>query len=163
MVQEAFQAGLPAFSLRPGLVYAAESKAFRFLLARAARHRFYYVGDGQGFRSAVYIGDLAEAYALAIERPPVGEALNLVDDEPLRWRELAEVLLGEFGGGKANGVPAWIVSLFAGSALVEIMASSCRASNARAKERLGWQLKYASLRDGIGQVVRDYRESTDNR
>jgi nucleoside-diphosphate-sugar epimerase len=157
LAREAAEAGLPAFSLRPGLTYAAAGVFRDFFLAQAAKQKFNYIGTGAAFHSMVHLDDLVAAYALAVERPPIGEALNLTDNEPLRWREFADVLLAEFGGGKAKGAPPWLVSLFAGRPLVEMLTSSYRVRNARAKERLGWNPKHSSLRDGIRLVAAEYR------
>lgn len=157
MVADAFKAGLPAFSLRPGLVYAPSGVFRDFFLKPAASGRFSYIGSGSAYHSTVSVVDLAEAYCLAIEKPIPGQALNVVDDKPLRWVEFAELLLKGFGGGQAKRAPPWLVSIFAGQPLVEMLTASYRVRNNRIKEILGWQPQYATLADGLLPVIAEYR------
>jgi nucleoside-diphosphate-sugar epimerase len=156
MVADAFKAGLPAFSLRPGLV-CAPSGVFRdFFLKPAAGGRFSYIGSGTAYHSTVAVSDLAQAYCLAIEKPVPGQALNVVDDRPLRWAEFAELLLKGFGGGRAKSAPPWLVSFFAGQPLVEMLTASYRVRNDRIKEMLGWQPQYPTLAEGLLPIIADY-------
>jgi nucleoside-diphosphate-sugar epimerase len=156
MVADAFKAGLPAFSLRPGLVYAPSGVFRDFFLKPAAGGRFNYIGSGTAYHSTVSVGDLAQAYCLAIEKPIPGRTLNVVDDRPLRWTEFAAVLLKGFGGGRAKSAPPWLVSMFAGQPLVEMLTASYRVRNTRIKETLGWQPQYATLADGLLPIIADY-------
>jgi len=157
MVADAFKAGLPAFSLRPGLVYAPSGVFRDFFLKPAAGGRFSYIGSGTAYHSTVSVGDLAQAYCLAIEKPMPGQALNVVDDKPLRWVEFAELLLKGFGGGQAKGAPPWLVSIFAGHPLVEMLTASYRVKNSWIKEVLGWQPRYPTLADGLLPIIAEYR------
>jgi len=156
MVADAFKAGLPAFSLRPGLVYASSGVFRDFFLAPAASGRFGYIGNGAAYHSTVSVGDLAQAYCLAIEKPIPGQALNVVDDKPLRWVEFAELLLKGFGGGSAKGAPPWLASIFAGQPLVEMLTASYRVRNNRIKEMLGWEPQYPTLGDGLLPIIAEY-------
>jgi nucleoside-diphosphate-sugar epimerase len=157
MVADAFKAGLPAFSLRPGLVYAPSGVFRDFFLKPAARGQFSYIGSGTAYHSTVSVGDLAQAYCLAIENPIPGEVLNAVDDKPLRWLEFAELLLKGFGGGRAKPAPPWLVSIFAGQPLVEMLTASYRVRNDTIKKRLGWQPRYSTLADGLLPIIAEYK------
>jgi len=80
----------------------------------------------------------------------------VVDDAPMRVKQMAELLLAQFGGGKASGVPAWLVSLFAGRPLAEMLVGSYRVTNALAKKELNWQPAYRTLEQGLPYVVQEY-------
>ncbi len=80
-----------------------------------------------------------------------------MDDEPLRMRELATIFLDEFGGGEAGGMPAWVAALFMGRPMVETIAGSYRVRNMRAKGLLGWKPRYPTFREGIKEVVLEYK------
>lgn len=150
---DAASEGLPAFALRPGLVYAPHGAFAEFFLKPASKARFDRIGDGRAFHSTVHLHDLAQAFVAAIETPPVGKVLNIVDDAPYRWRELADLLLAAFGGGKARNAPPWLVSLAGGRALVEILTESYRVRNDRARQMLNWQPTFARLEDGLPSVI----------
>ncbi len=157
LVEEAHRQGLPAFALRPALPYGPSGTFANFFLAQAVKGKFKYIGSGENFQPTVFIEDLAEAYALAVERPPAGKVITIVDDEPLRMREVATILLDEFGGGKAKGMPVWVAALFMGRPIVETIAGSYRVRNMRAKGLLGWKPRYPTFREGIKEVVSEYK------
>lgn len=157
MAMEAFRSGLPAFCVRPGLVYGADGVFRDFFLAPASKGKLSYIGNGQAFHSTIFVGDLARAYALAIEQPPAGRALNMVDDLPLRWRELGRLLQAGFGGGEPKSAPTWLVSLFAGRPLVEMLTASYRVRNEKTKDALSWQPENPTLADGLAAVISNFR------
>jgi nucleoside-diphosphate-sugar epimerase len=149
---------IPVVVLRPGLPYAAAGGTFaNFFLANAVKRRFEIVGDGTNFFPCEHLDDLAEAYALAVERPPTGETIALVDDEPLTMNDFGDLLLSHFGGGKVRRAPGWFVGLFAGGPLARMLGESYRVKNTKAKTLLGWRPRYATIRDGLPTVVAQYR------
>jgi nucleoside-diphosphate-sugar epimerase len=95
--------GVPALSLRLGWVYAASGFFARLVLPRAAKGKFTYMGNGRNFMPMVSRADAVEAYVRALEDPPTKAVLNVVDDEPLRMREIGELLLREFADGRPRG------------------------------------------------------------
>lgn len=116
------------------------------------------MGSGQNFIPLVSLTDTVDAYVRAVEGPPVGKVLNIVDDEPLRMRELGTLLLNEFGGGEVSGLPVWLGAIFAGGPVAEAFSGSYRTKNARAKTILGWQPRYSSFRVGIKEIVAKYKK-----
>lgn len=157
LVAEACRHGLPGIALRLGWVYAPTGFFARTILPAAAKGSFKYIGNGNNFMSLISLADAVEAYVRALESPPAGEVLNVVDDEPLRMREIGTLLLDEFGGGKVSGVPVWLAAAFAGRPVAEAFSGSYRTRNARAKAKLSWKLRYPAFREGIGDVVAEYR------
>jgi nucleoside-diphosphate-sugar epimerase len=153
---EALQEGLPVCVLRPGLVYAPQGVFAEFFLAEAAKKKFNYIGQGNAFHSTVYVKDLANAYALAIEKASAGEIFNVVDDHPMRGTEFAKALLDGFNGGKAKGAPPWLVALFAGKPLVEMLTASYRVKNQKIRDYLGWRPSFSSLGDGLPEVISEF-------
>ena len=126
-------------------------------LKPASRGTFQYVGSGANYQPTVHIEDLANAYALALAKPPIGTIVNIVDDEPLPNRMLGELLLEAFGGGRAKSAPAWLVGMFAGVPLARMLTASYRARNTRARDLLGWVPRRPSARVGFPEVVALYR------
>ena len=156
LVLKAAQAGLPACALRPGFVYGADGSFAKFFLAEAAKGVYRYPGNGRNFISWVHADDMAQAYVAAAARPAIGKVVHLVDDMPLRMDDFAVKLLNGFGGGRPQRVPRFVVSLFAGGPLAEMLTGSYRVRNARAKQLLGWTPRYPNFDQGILDVVQEY-------
>jgi nucleoside-diphosphate-sugar epimerase len=156
---EVARRGLPALSLRLGWVYAASGFFARLVLPRAAKGKFTYMGDGRNFMPMVSRADAVDAYVRALDEPPVSAVLNVVDDEPLRMREIGELLLHEFGDGRPRGMPVGLGRIFAGGPIADAFSGSYRTRNAKAKDLLAWRPSYLSFRQGVKDVVADYRAS----
>jgi len=112
------------------------------------KRRFPIVGDGGGIWSFVHVNDAASATALALERGKRG-IYNIVDDEPAPIAEWLPSLAAAVGAKPPRRVPAWLGRLIAGEAALAIMTQSRGASNAKAKQELGWEPDYASWRRGF--------------
>lgn len=151
--------GVPAFSLRLGWVYAASGFFARLVLPRAAKGKFTYMGNGLNFMPTVSRADAVEAYVRALEEPRAGVVLNVVDDEPLRMREIGELLLREFGDGRPRGMPVGLARIVAGGPIAEAFSGSYRTRNAKAKDLLAWKPRYLSFREGVKDVIAQYRAS----
>ncbi len=158
MIAAAARDGLPAFSLRPGMVYGPGGTFGKFFLAVAAKGKYQYPGGGANYLPFVHIDDLARAYLLAVENPPTGQVVSVVDDEPITMRQMAVTLLDSFNGGKATSVPTWLVDLFAGKPLTEMLTGSYRVRNDKAKRLLGWEPEYKSFKEGIPDVINAYKQ-----
>lgn len=150
---------MSCLSLRLGWVYAASGFFARLVLPRAANGKFTYMGDGRNFIPMVSRADAVEAYVRALDEPTPGVVLNVVDDEPLRMREIGELLLHEFGDGRPRGMLAGLGRIFAGGPIAEAFSGSYRTRNAKAKDLLSWKPRYRSFREGVKDVVAEYRAS----
>lgn len=158
IMQCAAQSGVPAFSIRPGMVYGPTGTFGKFFLAVAEKGSYRYPGNGNNFLPFVHIDDLAQAYLLAAEKPPVGQFVSVVDDQPIQVHAMAKKMLSAFNGGKASSVPSWLVGLFAGAPLAEMLTGSYRIQNSKAKQLFGWEPRYKSFGDGIFSVIDDYKQ-----
>jgi nucleoside-diphosphate-sugar epimerase len=114
--------------------------------------KFPIVGDGGGVWSFCHIADAASATLAALERPAPGAILNICDDEPAPVREFLPVLAEVVGAKPPRHVPRWVARLM-GAHLVHMMCTARGASNARAKEILGWEPSVPSWRDGFAQLT----------
>jgi nucleoside-diphosphate-sugar epimerase len=162
LIKESAKEGVPSLCLRPGMVYGSTGTFGKYFLSPAEKGNYQYPGTGDNYLPFVHVNDLAEAYVMAAEDPPVGQVINIVDDEPIQVKMMAERLLDAFGGGKASSVPSWVVGLFAGDALAEMLTGSYRVQNGRAKDVLKWQPKYKSFVEGLPDVVVEYRNLQTN-
>ena len=132
-------------ALRYGNLYGSPDDA---QIEPVRKRRFPIVGDGGGVWSFVHLDDAAAATALALERGDPG-VYNVVDDEPAPVRERLPALAKAVGAAPPRRLPRWLARLVAGKA-VEVMMTEIRgASNAKAKQELGWTLRFPSWREGF--------------
>jgi nucleoside-diphosphate-sugar epimerase len=120
-------------------------------MATPIRKRLFpIVGGGGGVWSHVHIDDAATATAVAVERGEPG-IYNIVDDEPAPVREWLPVLARALDAKPPRRIPRWLGRLAAGETATIMMTDSRGSSNAKAKQLLGWQLRYPSWRQGFAQ------------
>jgi 2-alkyl-3-oxoalkanoate reductase len=131
-------------ALRYGGFYGAPD-----VMTKAIRKRQYpMVGDGSGVMPFIHLDDAAAATVLALDHQ--GPAIyNIVDDEPAPMREWLPALADALGAKPPRRVPSWLAGLIAGQGMVTMAAESRGACNAKAKEELGWTLRYPSWRQGF--------------
>ena len=132
-------------ALRYGGFYGKPDDA---LVSALRAGKFPIVGNGAGVWSLIHVEDAATATILALGHD--GPAIyNIVDDEPAPCRvwlpEAAKVL----GAKPPPHLPALLARLLAGETIVIMETESRGASNAKAKQELGWTLRYPSWRQGL--------------
>jgi nucleoside-diphosphate-sugar epimerase len=132
-------------ALRYGGFYGASNDG---LVDPVRKRRYPIVGDGGGMMSFIHLDDAAAATVLALEHK--GPAVyNVVDDEPAPVRDWLPAMAAALGAKPPRRFPARLARIVAGEAAV-VMATQARgASNAKAKQELGWTPRYASWRQGF--------------
>ncbi|MGH2960032.1 MAG: NAD-dependent epimerase/dehydratase family protein [Solirubrobacterales bacterium] len=132
----------------PGTWFASDGSTTESVRAR----KFPLIGGGHGVNSMLHVSDAASAAAIAAER---GTGIyNVVDDEPAPYNELIPYLAELLGAKKPRNIPAWIARRPAGDFITERATRQPGASNAKAKEELGWTPSLPNWRDGL----RDHRD-----
>ncbi|MEZ0070352.1 nucleoside-diphosphate-sugar epimerase [Streptacidiphilus sp. MAP12-20] len=122
------------------------------LVAPVRRRRFPVVGGGTGYCSWVHLDDAASATILALEQKAQG-VFNVVDDEPAPASEWLPHLAACAGAKPPMRAPAWLARLLVGQVAVTMMVEGRGFSNAKAKQELGWQLRYPSWRQGFKEEL----------
>jgi nucleoside-diphosphate-sugar epimerase len=112
------------------------------------KRQFPVVGGGTGYSSWVHLDDAASATVLAVEQQVEG-VFNIVDDEPAPASEWLPYLAACAGAKPPMRVPKWLARLLAGQVAVTMMTEGRGFSNAKARRKLGWELRYPSWRQGF--------------
>lgn len=113
-----------------------------------AKRRYPVIGSGEGRFSFIHVDDAAAAYVAALGHGSPG-IYNVVDDEPAPLREWLPAYAEALGAKSPRRVPAWLARLVAGKDLVSTAITMRGASNAKAKQELGWQPAHPSWRQGF--------------
>jgi len=132
--------------LRYGALYGPGAIDDQVELVR--RRQFPLVGRGTGYASWVHLDDAASATVLALEQKATG-VFNIVDDEPAPASEWLPHLAACAGARPPVRLPVWLARLLAGEVAVIMMTEGRGFSNAKAKQELGWRLRYPSWREGF--------------
>ena len=131
--------------LRYGGFYGDASDA---MVAMVRKRQFPLMGGGSGYMSWVHLDDAASATVLALEEEARG-VFNIVDDEPAPASEWLPYLAECVGAKPPLRLPVWVARLAAGEVAVSMLTRTRGSSNACAKRKLGWQLRWPSWRQGF--------------
>ncbi|MBE0690010.1 MAG: NAD(P)H-binding protein, partial [Anaerolineae bacterium] len=134
------QSGLDACILRFGFVYGADSPALQALRHALMRGKRFIAGSAHARANWIYAEDAARAIALTIAQRPVGETLYIVDDQPVTPNAFAHTLADSIGVSVPAQLPAIARRLVASETHLAMLEQPSGATNAEAKERLGWTL-----------------------
>ena len=145
--------GLDVVRLSPGFVYGPGGLFASAFVEQARQGRLRCIGQGRNWWSCVHVDDLAAACAAALTGALPGSAYAVTDDEPLRLRELTDLVTDALGRPRVWNAPPALVSLLLGSTLVASLVTSFRVRSARIRTDLGWVPTRPRLRDAVGEVV----------
>lgn len=129
--------GLRWTILRGGAFYGPHTGRDEAWRGDARSGRLSLPADSAAYLSLIHVADMAEAVVLAAEIAPDRALLAIVDDQPVTYSELFRYLARLEEGPEpqpGESAPIW---------------PSCRVSNARAREVLGWRPRLRTYRSGF--------------
>ncbi|UFH57508.1 NAD(P)-dependent oxidoreductase [Spirosoma sp. KNUC1025] len=151
---------LKVLVLSPGFVYGPGGLFKTSFYDTLKKGQLRVFGKGQNYWSPIQVDDLASAYGLALTHGRYGEVYNIVDNKPIRLRQLVDLITSAQGVKSVGSLPAWLIGLLIGGPLVKSLTSSFRVSNAKAKGDLKWQPQYSSFEKGIPAVLSKLNQTT---
>jgi nucleoside-diphosphate-sugar epimerase len=138
--------------LRFGFIYGPGSGSTEAAAAMVKKRRMPLLGDGSGVWSWIHVDDAAGATVAAIERGRSGEVYNIVDDEPVTWRDYLGHFARLLGAPKPFRVPLWLVRWVSPYAAISL-SGRFPVSNEKARRELGWRPAYPTYREGLATMV----------
>lgn len=145
--------GLDVVRLSPGFVYGPGGLLASAFVEQAQRNRLRCLGPGRNWWSCIHVEDLGDAYAAALTKAPADATYAVVDDEPVRLRELTDLVTDALGRPRVGSAPPALLSLLLGRPLVESLTSSFRIRGDLIRRDLGWQPAHSRLRDHVSDCV----------
>ncbi|NRQ32187.1 NAD-dependent epimerase/dehydratase family protein [Nonomuraea sp. NN258] len=141
-------AGIEGVALRYGMFYGRN--AFSDMFAGMMRRRIPVLPRGAtGTTSFVHVHDAAVAAVAAMERGRAGQAYNVVDDEPMSWRDFMTEVARAHGTPRPVAMPRWLIRAavpYLGCLMID---TTMRISHAKATRELGWTPAHRGVRDGL--------------
>ena len=144
------ESGGRGISLRLGALYGSDLASTREQLRLARRGISVFGSPPEAFTPTIWIGDAASALVAALNRAPSG-LFDIVDDEPVRQRQLKTALAQAAGRRRTLSLPAWIVRMMAGPA-ADLFTRSLRISNRRFRGATGWAPRVPDAIEGLTRV-----------
>jgi UDP-glucose 4-epimerase len=139
--------GLSTTILRFGIPYGPRARPAAVVPAFVAKAKagtpLTIAGDGSATRQFVYVEDLAEGVVAALDPAGAGRVYNLVGDELVSVKEIADAVRELVGDVPVEHGPDRPVDLVFG-----------RASGARVASELGWRAR-TGFREGIRRYVEE--------
>jgi hypothetical protein len=131
--------GVRTVVIRPGMVYGRGGGPTNQFAGMAADGVPRHVGGGENHWTLVHVDDLADLYALAVERAPAGTLVNGVAGPPLRVRDLAEAASAGAGLPPPRPWPVKEAALELGADDADGVTRDHRISGELARSLLGWR------------------------
>ena len=137
-------------SLRLGALYGSDVPSIKEQLQLAGRGVSIFGSVPEAFTPTLWIGDAASALLAALDRAP-SRLYDVVDDEPVRQRQLKAALAAAAGRRRVFSLPAPLIRLLA-VPIAEAFTRSLRISNRRFREATGWEPEVRNAIDGMALV-----------
>ena len=146
---------LKVIVLTAGFVYGPGGLFKTSFYDTLTKNQLRVFGAGQNYWSTVHVDDLAGAFVRALEVNTYGENFNVVDDEPVRLRDMVDAVTEAAGCKRVGSIPPWLIGLMIGPPVVASLTTSFRVKNDKAKEVLDWTPRHPTFGSGVGEVVRE--------
>jgi nucleoside-diphosphate-sugar epimerase len=152
---------VPGCVLRAGFNYGPDSDSIH-ALHRALISRGPVNAGESAHASWIHTTDLANAITLTVTQQPENAVFNIVDDEPVAPSTFVDSFADHLGVAHParTRLPAGLAQIAqfkTPASELALLATSVKASNAKAKEQLGWKLQYPSSGAGIEQTLMVWR------
>jgi nucleoside-diphosphate-sugar epimerase len=131
--------------LRFGGFYGPDAPSTLESIAMARKRMLFQMGAATNYFSSIYIPDAGRAVAAAVTVP--AGIYNVNDDEPVTFAEYLQFLADSIGAPKPRRLPGFFGRLAFGE-IWKYFSRSLRVSNAKLKQKSGWEPKVKSAREG---------------
>jgi nucleoside-diphosphate-sugar epimerase len=140
-------AGGAGVVLRFGSFYSPTSEQTRQIWRMTGRKMFPVIGAGDSYYSSVAVSDAGRAVAASLAVP--AGVYNVVDDEPLRYRDYVQAYVDAMDGPSPMRVPSIIGRTMLGKHLASYLLRSQRVTNRRLRAASDWSPVYPTLPVGL--------------
>ena len=149
------QGSPPLIQMLPGEIYGPGGLFKKLMYKWMKQSKYRIIGTGKNYIPRIHVEDCAEAYVRVLGKMPIGQSFILADDEPCTMREFVDYMANYMNIPTPKSIPGFIAKRVMGKMLYETVTMNCKVSNAKAKEYLGWNLKYPTYREGLVATINE--------
>jgi len=153
VLEASARGALEGVVLRYGLFYGHDAPSTTAMIDMVRKRRLPVIRGDAGQLPVINIEDAVSATVRALDAATPGAAYDIVDDRAVSLTEIVEAIAEYTGSAPPRRVPAWLPRLIA-PYMARMTSVRMPLSNAKAKADLGWRPKYATMRDGLAQMLR---------
>ncbi|MDX2076955.1 MAG: NAD(P)-dependent oxidoreductase [bacterium] len=147
-------AELPATILRVGHLYSANTTSLQQVTNTLNLGRPVYTGGKEAkLASWTHAEDLMNAIILTAQTQPLGEVFHIVDDSPVTPTDFIAYLADEVGLVGRKTMVTFFERPRVYKSTAPLLEMGIKASNDKAKNMLGWSLRYPNYKVGIDQTL----------
>lgn len=96
---------IPVTVFRPATIYGPRTPLLEEMVQMMRESRYIHIGRGNVHAGLIYVDNLIEAIMLSLEsESSIGEAYNIIDQENISFRQLADTLIALTGSRKTYPV-----------------------------------------------------------
>lgn len=150
--------GLMSTTITPGFVYGPGG-IFADMVARLRKKQYRLIGEGVNWWSLVHVDDLAQVYALALEKPDRRDHYFVSDGVPLARRDFLSLATEALGLPMVGKLPIWMARIFLGGPLVEAISANIRMRNDLVRTDLNWEPCHETYAASVKSVLQDMEPS----
>jgi len=147
------QGQIEGVCLRFGLYHGADAPSSRYMFRMARRRMLPVISGGQAIHPWIELTDAARAVGDALERAEPGAVYNVVDDEPVTFRDYAGELACLAGAKPPLSVPYGLARLAIPYGAIFLSRPRLPVSNELLKHDLGWRPAYPTYRDALARLA----------
>jgi nucleoside-diphosphate-sugar epimerase len=142
--------------LRYGALTGADSWHIQQSVSAIRRGVMPIVGDGAPFVSMIHVEDAAQAVVRVLANPAAasGQTFNVVDNEPVRMRDIWPYAAKTLHAPPPKHVPTFMAKMVVGALTLEILTASYRMTNRKICDLLRFSPRYPSYRESWQQIAR---------
>jgi nucleoside-diphosphate-sugar epimerase len=148
--------GFKVAVLRCGGFYSADARHTRMLGEGLSKRRLPLIGGGPAVQANIHVDDAANAFIATAEAGKQG-LWHVTDDTPATLKEMLTEFACLLNAPAPRRLPLWLARPFVEKGVMDFFIRSTRTSNTRFKQDLGWSPRYPSYRDGLTQVVAEWK------
>jgi nucleoside-diphosphate-sugar epimerase len=153
-ILEASRSGkIEGIVLRYGLFYGPGTPSTESMVTLVRRRRLPVVRGDRGQLPVIHLDDAVSATLAALDHGVVGGVYDVVDDRAVSMTEIVETIATYTGSASPFRVPAWLPRLLA-PYMARVTSVRMPLSNQKAKSELGWRPRYATMHDGLAQMLK---------
>lgn len=143
----------PLIQMLLGEIYGPGGLFRNFMYEWMKKRRYRVIGPGKNYIPRIHVRDCTQAYVEVLKKMPLGERFIIADDGPCTQREFSDFMADCMNVPRPKSVPGFIIGIVMGKLIYETVTMNCRVSNVKAKEYLGWKLKFPTYHEGLPNTI----------